>query len=122
MGYKVNQKWNVRLDAAHAEFLQAALDVASSFVQIQTASRHFHKQRIEVRGYHGARKRCASVEPDSHAAGRAVGRDPAVVGQKTIFGILGCHAALQGRAHRLDRRLVAKADLRVGKLVTLGHS
>ena len=80
MGHKVNQKRNVRFDAAHAEFLQTAFNVAGGFVQIQATSRHFHKQRIEVRGYHSARKSRASVEPDSHAAGRAVGGDPAVVG------------------------------------------
>ena len=105
---QVDQERNVRLDAADAEFLQAALHAPGGVGEAQAVGRHLDQQRIVERRDDGAGKRGAGVEADAQAAGRAIIAEPAVIGQEIVRRILGRHAALDGeavRAHlRSDRR------------------
>ena len=120
--HQVHEERDVRLHAADAKLLQAPLHMAGRLLEREAAGRHLHEQRVEVGCDHGPGKRRSRVEADAHAAGGAVCGDPAVVGQEAVLRILGRDAALHRRAHRLDRRLIAEADLRVGELVALGHA
>ena len=119
---EVDQERDVGLHAADAEFLQAALDVASGLLVGQPPRRHLHQQRIEVGRDDRAGEGGAGVEPDAHAAGRAIGGDPAVVGEEAVLGVLGGDAALNRRPHRLDLRLFPEPDLGIGELPALRHA
>ena len=122
VGDEIDQKRDVRLHATDAELLQAAFDVAGRLVERQSPRRHLHQERVEVGGDDGAGEGGAGVEADPHAAGRAVGGHPTVVGEKAVFGVFGRDAALDRRPHRADRVLVAEADLRVVEPVALGDA
>ena len=122
VGDEIDQKWDVRLHATDAELLQAALDVAGRLVERQSPRRHLHQKRVEVGGDDGAGEGGAGVEADPHAAGRAVGGHPSVVGEKAVLGVFGRDAALDRRPHRADRVLVAEADLRIVESVALGDA
>ena len=117
---EVDEERDVGLHPANAKLLQAALDVTGRLLMRQAAGCDFHEQRVEVGRDDGAREGGAGVEANAHAAGRPVGRHAAVVGEESVFGILGGDAALDRRPHRANRLLVAEADLRVGELVALG--
>ena len=119
---EVDQERDVGLHAADAEFLQAAFDVAGGLLVGQPPRRHLHQQRVEIGRDDCAGEGGAGVEPDAHAAGRPIGRDPAVVGEEAVLGILRGDAALDRRTHRLDLRLFAKPDLRIGELPALRHA
>ncbi len=67
-----------------------------------------------------AGKRRARVEPNAHAAGRAIVRDAAVVGHEMVRRIFGRHAALNGKAVRRDGLLRRQSDLRIVERHALG--
>ena len=71
---QVDEERDVRLHAADAELLQAALHAAGGVDEAQAVGRHLHQQRIVERRDDRAAERGAGVEPDAHAAGRAVVR------------------------------------------------
>src|SRR5581483_3888197 len=95
---------DVRLDAADAEFLQAALHAPGRIDEAQPAGGHLDQQRVVKGRDDGAGEGAARVEADAQAAGRAVVRQPAVVGDEVVRGVLGRDAALHGEA--AVRRLV----------------
>ena len=119
---EVDEERDVGLHAADTEFLQAALDVAGGLLVGQPPRRHLHQQRVEVGRDDRAGEGGAGVEPDAHAAGRAIGGDPAVVGEEAVLGVLGGDAALNRRPHRLDLRLFPEPDLGIGELPALRHA
>ena len=96
------EEGNVRLDAADAEFLQAALHAAGGIDETQTVRRHLDQQRIVKRRDDRAGERRAGVEADAHAAGGAIIAQPAIIGQEVVGRVLGRHAALDGVAVRAD--------------------
>ena len=69
---QVDQERNVRLHAADAEFLQAALHAAGGVDEAQAVGRDLHQQRVVKRRDDRAGEGRAGVEADAHAAGRAV--------------------------------------------------
>ena len=82
--------------------------------------RDLDQQRIIERRDDRARRGRAAVEPEARAAGRAIMRDPAVVGSEVVGGVLGRDPALDRVPLRLDRLLAGEADLRIGQLASLG--
>ena len=97
---RLMQERDVRLDAADAEFLQAALHAPGGVDEAQAVGRHLDQQRIVERRDDRAGEGRAGVEADAHAAGRAVMAEPAVVGQEVVGRVLGRHPALDGEAVR----------------------
>ena len=69
VGDEVHEKRDVGLHAPNAKFLQAPLDVAGGFLEVEPAGRDLHQERIEVGRDDGAGEGGAGIEPDSHAAG-----------------------------------------------------
>ena len=66
---QVEQERDVRLHAADAELLQAALHPAGGVDEAQPAGGHLHQQRIVERRDDRAGERRAGVEADAQAAG-----------------------------------------------------
>jgi len=118
--HQVEQERDVRLDAAHAEFLQATLHAARGIDETQAMRGHLDQQRIVERRDHGARKRRAGVEADAQTARRAIMAQPAMIRHEFVGGILGRHPALDGEAVLGDLRLIAHADLRIRERLPLG--
>src|SRR5262249_3370790 len=115
VGDQVDQEGNVRLDPADAELLQAALHAAGRVQEAQAVRRHLDQQRVVEGGDDRAAEGGAGVQADAHAAGRAVGGQPAVIRDEVVGRVLGGYPALQGLAVRPDIVLRAQADLRVGQ-------
>ena len=112
---EIEEKRDVRLDAADAELLEAALHAAGGVHEAQAVGRHFNQKRIVKGRDDGAGEGGAGVEADAHAAGGAVVAEPAVVGQEVVGRVLRGDAALQGVAVRRDGGLVAEADFGVAE-------
>ena len=109
---QADQKRNVRLHAANAELLQAALRPAGRLAEGAAPGGHLHQQRVVERRHDGAGEGGAAVEPNAHAARRTVVREPAVVGHELVRRVFGRHAALNRKAVRRDLILRRQADLR----------
>src|SRR6266571_2924105 len=61
---QVDEKGNVRLDAADAELLQTALHAAGGVDETQAVGGHFYQERIVKRRDDGAGEGRASVQAD----------------------------------------------------------
>ena len=113
--HEVEQKRNVRLDAADAELLQAAFHAAGGIDETQAVRRHLDQQRIVERRDDRAGERRPRVEANAQAARGTVVAEPAVIGHELVGRIFGRHPALDREAVLLDFRLIAQADFRIGK-------
>ena len=120
MRHELHQEGKVRFDAADAELLQAPLHPPGGVDETSSARGHLDQERIVIRRDDCPREGCPGVESDSHAAGRTIVPDAAVVRHEVVRGILGRDAALQGKAGRLHGRLRSQADLGIGKGESLG--
>ena len=115
----VDQERNVGFDAADPEFLETAVRATDGVLEAAAAGRDFHEQRIVVRMDPGAGEGGAGVETHAHAAGGAVVRDAAIVGDEVVGGVFSGDAALDGEAVRFDVRLAVDANFRIAQLDAL---
>ena len=91
-----------------------------AIVEIAPPRRDLHQQRIVERRDHRAAVCRAAVQPDAEARRRAVGVDPAVVGDEVVGRIFGGDAALQGVAVERDLLLRRQIHLRPVQAQSLG--
>ena len=120
MADQVEQERDVGLHAADAELAQRAIRALHRFLERAAPGRDLDQQRVEVRRDDRAAEAVAAVEPDGEAAGRAIGRDPAVVGDEMSSGssVVMRHCIAKPRRSILscggmfDRRLVQRVALR----------
>ena len=81
---RLMQERNVRLDAANAEFLQAAFHAAGGVDEAQAVGRDLDQQRIVERRDDRAGEGGAGVEANAQAAGRAIMAEPAMIGNEVV--------------------------------------
>ena len=130
---QIVQKRDVGLDAADTKLAQGSIHALASFRERASPGRHFDQKRIVIRRDHRAAVGRCAVETNPEAGRRAIGVNPAVVGQEVVRRIFGRNAALQRVAiqrHVVLRRqrhfrtvqLVALRDLNLGAHnVDAGH-
>ena len=118
--HQIDEEGDVRLDAADAEFLQAAFHAPGRVHEAQAVGRHLHEERVVIGRDHGAAESGAGVQSNAQAAGRAVMAQPAIIGQEVVGWIFGRDPALERMSVDADIVLSAEPDFRVGKRLALG--
>ena len=103
--HQPRQEGDVRLDAADAEFAEAAVHAGGGFFERPAACGHFDQERIVERVDDRAAEGAAGVEADPEAGRGAVVRDPAVIGAELVSGVFGGDAALDRETARPDLAL-----------------
>ncbi len=110
---QVDDEVDVRAHPPDAELAQRPVHPLDRHFRRLGAGRHLGQQAVVEPGDDGAGIGGAAVEPDAGARGRAVGADPAVIGNEVVLRILGRHPALQGMAvqrHIVLRRTARRLD------------
>ena len=116
----VLEKVDVRLDAADAEFIEAAQHAVDCLRGVVGMRRDLDEQGVVVRRDDGARVGRAGIEADARAAAAAVVVDLAGVRHEVVLRVLRRDATLDGHAVAGDVFLALDADLWVGERMALG--
>ena len=116
----VLEEVDVRLDAADAEFIEAAQHAVDRLRGVVGMRRDLDEQGVVVRRDDGARVGRAGIEADARAAAAAVVVDLAGVRHEVVLRVLRRDAALDGHAVAGDVFLALDADLWVGERMALG--
>ena len=116
----VLEEVDVRLDAADAEFIEAAQHARDGLLGIVGMCGDLDEQGIVIRRDDRARVGRAGVEADARAAAAAVVVDLAGVRHEVVLRVFCRDAALDGHAVAGDVRLALDADLWIGEGIALG--
>ena len=117
---EIFEERDVGLDAADAEFAQRPIRSAHRFVERRARRRQLDQQRIEIRRNDRAAEPVAPIQPQPESARRAIGRQPAVIGDELVFGVFRRDARLNRVAAGLDLILPRQMNRRIVQLVALG--
>ncbi len=117
----VFEKADIGLHPADAELLQRPVHGAGGIGKGQAVRGDLHQQRIVKGGDLRSGIAGGGIEAHAETGSRPVCLDRAVVGRELVLGVLGRHAALDGKAVEPDVLLALDADFGVGELVPLGH-
>src|ERR1041385_8143064 len=116
---EVFQKGDIGLDPANTELAQGSIHSKNALFQRARPCGEFDKKRVEVGRNHRAAKGAAAVQADAKTRRRAIGAEPAVVGNEMVFRVFSGDAALNGDPAGFDVILARDIEWRLMELVPL---
>ncbi|SMX50740.1 hypothetical protein PEV8663_04786 [Pelagimonas varians] len=99
---QVFHKGDVGRHAAHAEFAQGAVHAGNRLFRRRGPGGDLGQQAVVIARDHAARISGAAVQTNAHAGGAAIGGDAAIIGDKVVLRVFGCHPRLQRVAVQTD--------------------